>query len=208
MRQKNENYRIINKLRNKKNINRYSRKIPYFGITNTLFMKEAKPNVCQESTFKQIFESVGPILRNYLYYKSGDMEGSEDLMQIAFCKLWEKCKKVSPTSAKAFLFKVATNSFLNMIEKKKVRIAFRQNARAATSEVETPQFQIEYNEYKNKVEEAINQLSEGQREVFLLNRMDKMTYAEIAEALGVSVKAVEKRMHKAIVKLRQVIHNL
>lgn len=177
-------------------------------ISKDFSMKASEPNVCKESTFKQIFEKVGPLLKNYLYYKSGDREGSEDLMQIAFCKLWEKCKKVPPSSAKAFLFKVATNSFLNSVEKKKVRLAFKQNANASTSNNETPEFQIEYHEYKNKVEQAINELPEGQREVFLLNRMDKMTYAEIAEALGISVKAVEKRMHKAIVKLRQVIHTL
>ena len=35
-----------------------------------------------------------------------------------------------------------------------------------------------------------------------MNRIEKMTYSEIAEALDVSVKAVEKRMHKALLKLR------
>ena len=55
---------------------------------------------------------------------------------------------------------------------------------------------------------AIASLPEGQREVFLLNRMDQMTYKEIAEFLGVSQKAVEKRMHKALVKLRKTIKNI
>jgi RNA polymerase sigma-70 factor (ECF subfamily) len=38
-----------------------------------------------------------------------------------------------------------------------------------------------------------------------MNRMDKMTYAEIADHLELSVKAVEKRMSKALVELRQIL---
>jgi RNA polymerase sigma-70 factor (ECF subfamily) len=41
--------------------------------------------------------------------------------------------------------------------------------------------------------------------VFLLNRIDKMTYAEIADQLELSVKAVEKRMSQALVEMRKVL---
>jgi len=56
------------------------------------------------------------------------------------------------------------------------------------------------------LEEAINSLPEGQREVFLLNRIEKHTYKQIAEMLDVSVKAIEKRMHKALLKLKTLLH--
>jgi RNA polymerase sigma factor (sigma-70 family) len=61
---------------------------------------------------------------------------------------------------------------------------------------------LEEQEFKQQLEKAISDLPEGQREVFLLNRIDKKTYREIAEMLGVSVKAIEKRMHKALKALR------
>ena len=59
-----------------------------------------------------------------------------------------------------------------------------------------------------KLESAINTLSPGEREVFLMNRIEKKTYKEMAEHLGVSQKAIEKRMHKALVKLRKTIKNI
>ena len=52
--------------------------------------------------------------------------------------------------------------------------------------------------------DAIADLPENQRIVFLMNRLDKKTYKEIAELLDISVKAVEKRMHKALKELRKV----
>ena len=59
-----------------------------------------------------------------------------------------------------------------------------------------------------KLEKAISSLPERQREVFLLNRIEKKTYREIAELSGVSVKAIEKLMHKALLKLRVEIENI
>jgi RNA polymerase sigma-70 factor (ECF subfamily) len=41
-----------------------------------------------------------------------------------------------------------------------------------------------------------------------MNRIDKMTYKEIAESLELSVKAIEKRMHKALATLRKTAESL
>ena len=53
-------------------------------------------------------------------------------------------------------------------------------------------------EFKTELENTIQSMPETAREVFLLNRMEKMTYSQIAEAFGLSVKAIEKRMQKAL----------
>ena len=44
--------------------------------------------------------------------------------------------------------------------------------------------------------------------MFLMSRIDKMKYKEIAEALGLSVKAIEKRMHLALKTLRKISNQL
>ena len=60
-------------------------------------------------------------------------------------------------------------------------------------------------EFLIKLEKTIENLPETQREVFLLNRIEKMKYKDIAEKLGISVKAVEKRMHGALLVLHEKI---
>ena len=74
--------------------------------------------------------------------------------------------------------------------------------------IESPEYLILEKEFMEKLSDAIAQLPDKQREVFLLNRVEKKTYKEIAEMSGVSVKAVEKSMHKALVKLREKIGNV
>ncbi len=165
------------------------------------------PDVCNEKVFEFHFKSIAPLLRNWLIFKFKDEETSEDMMMEAFSVLWEKCKEVLPHQAKAFVFRVAQNQFLSRIKKEKTaqsHIPFISK----TKDNEDPGYIMEYNEFENTIQDAINQLPEGQREVFLLNRIEKKTYSEIAELLEVSVKAVEKRMHKALLKLREVAKNI
>ncbi|MEL6670855.1 MAG: RNA polymerase sigma-70 factor [Bacteroidota bacterium] len=163
------------------------------------------PNVCEEETFSSIFQNLSRSLRDFLYFKSGNLKLSEDLVQDIFFKLWERCKDVPPEKARAFLFAVARNEFLTHVEKSKVRLRYK-NQLEAKPEKEDPQFQLEKAEFKQRLEEAIDALPEGQREVFLMSRLQEMTYAQIAESLGVSQKAVEKRMSKALKKMRDLLH--
>ncbi len=160
-------------------------------------------NVCQEKKFQAIFVEQAEQLRNFMYYKTGNLQQAEDLMQDAFGKLWENCAKVILEKAKSFLFTVANNLFLNQVAHQKVVLKFGNRGHSQQSNI-TPQFLLEEQELKKRLEAAISALPEGQRIVFLMNRIDKKKYREIAEELDISVKAVEKRMHKALAALRKI----
>lgn len=160
-------------------------------------------NVCKEKVFKSIFLERAEELRNFLYYKTGNLSAAKDLMQDAFAKLWENCAKVTLEKARPFLFTVANNLFLNQVEHQKVVLKYKSSLPKQKTDV-TPQYLLEEEEFKHRLADAIANLPAGQREVFLMNRMDKKTYKEIAVLLDISVKAVEKRMHKALKALRKI----
>ena len=58
-------------------------------------------------------------------------------------------------------------------------------------------------EYEEKLNNVLSQIPEGSREVFLMNRIEGLKYKEIAENLGLSVKAIEKRISKALEIIRE-----
>ena len=64
---------------------------------------------------------------------------------------------------------------------------------------------MEGKQFKEKLTQSLNQLSEKERIVFLMNRIDNLTYHEIADQLEVSQKTVEKRMHQALKKLNTLL---
>lgn len=164
-------------------------------------------DICEERQFKKIFDSYVAQVRNYIYYRFGDLEKAEDATQEAFVKLWENCAKVSADKAKSFLFTVANNMSLNQVAHQKVVLRYAKESRSDAYS-ESPEFQFREKEFEEKLNTVINNLSEAQRTAFLLNRIEGMKYVEIAQHLGISVKAVEKRIHKALIILRNEIGNI
>ena len=162
--------------------------------------------MCEDKVYASIFNAHSKTIFNYIYYKFGNEEKAYDAVQEAFIKLWENCAKVSPEKARSFVYTVANNLYLNVIKADKVRLKHR--ADAPDTVYETPEYILEQQEFKQKLDKALHDLPDNQRTTFLLNRIDGKKYAEIAEMEGVSVKAIEKRMHLALKTLREPIDGI
>lgn len=168
---------------------------------------ENRESICEEQIFRRLYDQFSDDIRNFVLYKSGDSGFAEDSVQESFLRLWKKCKDVPIEKARSFLYTVANNLFLDHKKHEKVQIRFLSH-KPKVSTNESPAFLLEEKEFRMKIESAINRLPEQQRVVFLMNRIDKLKYREIAEALGISQKAVEKRMHKALLIIRKEIGNI
>jgi RNA polymerase sigma factor (sigma-70 family) len=169
--------------------------------------KELNENICNETLFASIFEKYSKDLHDFLYYKFGEAYNPKDQVQDAFIKLWENCGKVTPSKAKSFLFTVANNLTLNLTAHKKVVLKYQQEKPKHYTN-ETPQFILEGDEYMQKLQKALANLSEAQRIAFMLNRVEGKKHKDIAELLGISQKAVEKRIYGALKKLREDIKEI
>ncbi|MEL6918361.1 MAG: sigma-70 family RNA polymerase sigma factor [Bacteroidota bacterium] len=164
-------------------------------------------NVCEEEVYTSLFRANSKTVFNYIYYKYGNEEKAYDAVQEAFIKLWENCAKVSPKKAKAYVYTIANNLYLNVLKAEKVRTKYAKTQNDTASN-ESPEFLMEEQQYREKLERVLNSLPKNQRTTFLLNRIDGKKYAEIAEMEGVSVKAIEKRMHLALKTLREQIDGI
>ncbi len=172
--------------------------------------KKEDNNLCSEQMFQTFFSKNATLLRNFLYYKFGGMNDIDDVVQESFIKLWNNCHKVTPASAKSYLFRIAINHSTSIFRHESVKLKYQKNVEYYNKGIsnESPEFLLEEKEFQEKLDLAIASLSSRQREVFLLNRIEKKTFKEIAELSGVSVKAIEKLMHKALLKLRTEIKNI
>ena len=169
-------------------------------------MNTSLSSVCNERVYEKVFRDYSKVVRNFILFKCGDTAQADDLTQDAFVKLWKNCAKVPLDKVKSFLFTVVKNDFFNQVEHRKVVLKYKQS-KGNTVNKETPEFVSKEKEFQQELNDAINSLTEKQREVFLLNRIEKKKYKEIAEMLDISQKAVEKRMHQAMLHLRSKIKN-
>ena len=137
----------------------------------------ADDSLCNEAQYQAIFQANARALRNFLYYKCGNSELSSDLMQEAFLRLWRDCGKVPPEKAKAYLFTVANRLFLDHVKHQQVVLRYQQRQLSKPTS-ESPEFIYETEEFRVRLEQAIANLAEPVREVFLLNRLEQMTYKD------------------------------
>ena len=154
--------------------------------------------------FKEIFDQYHTPIKNFLYYKCSDVAMAEDLTQDVFMKVWDKREEINQETVKSYLYTIANNMLLNKIRHNKVVMNFAEKNKDQ-KEAQSPQYALEEKEFKERLERTIGDMPEKQREVFLMNRIDELTYKEIAERLDLSVKAVEKRMHGALGYLKERI---
>jgi len=176
--------------------------------TNMNFTNEKPALLCSEAVFKSVFESHFKLLRNFLIFKFRDIARAEDMAQNAFVILWENCGIIKPEQAKSFLFTTAIRLSLNMIKHDKVVTNFELQSKPKAAHQESPEFLMVERELHKQLEKAIADLTEKQRVVFLMNRLENKSYSEIASLLDLSVKTVEKRMHSALISLRKIIKNI
>lgn len=160
-------------------------------------------DTCNENTFTTFFKSQAKLVRNYMYYKFKNLELAEDVTQEAFIKLWQNCKDVPLEKAKSYIYTIANNSTLNAIAHQKIVLEYEKNNTQIDRSNESPEFLLEEEQFKIKLLTAINHLNESQRVAFLMHRIDGKKYTEIATELNISVKAVEKRIHLALLELKK-----
>ena len=157
-----------------------------------------------QSGFDLIFNQWYEPIRNFIYYKTGNVFLAEDIAQDTFLKIWEKRDEVKTSTIKAFLFTIAANLLNNKMDHQKVSYKFI-NSYQQPGAAAAPDFELEMKEFNQKLQNALDDLDEKKRTVFLMNRIDELTYKQIADNLGLTVKAIEKRMEKALSFLRNRI---
>lgn len=152
--------------------------------------------------FRRVFDQHYGHIRNYLYYLSGDIDLAEDLTQDIFLMLWEEQAKVRKETTLSYLFTAAKNQYFKHHRRKNIQFNFISSINHENDH-ESPDFILEMKEYDFKVQQVLADIPDKTRSIFLMSRIDKMTYTEIAERLKISNKGVEKHMNKALKILKE-----
>lgn len=155
----------------------------------------------RKEEFKSLFDTYFEDVRRYVLYRSGDEDIATDIAQDTFMRVWEKQMVIDPQRVKGLLFKIAGDLFISQYRRKQVANNFF-NTFQPTNKSLTPEDEINFQELKNAYDAALKSMPEKQRTVFLMNRIDELKYKEIADQLGLSVKAIEKRMSQALEHLK------
>ena len=156
-----------------------------------------------DSAFDAIFREQYPGLVVIATRLLGERALAEEIAQDVMLELWRRRETLVLTGPiRAYLQQATRNRALNRL--RQARTAQRGEVYVrGPSESPAADSRAISSELSIAVVHAIASLSEPQREVFEMNRQRGLTYAEIAELLGISVKSVEARMGRALKQLRE-----
>lgn len=166
-------------------------------------IKKLIESLTQEE-FKGLFDEYFDSIRSYIYYRCGDTELATDIAQDVFMQVWEKQFDFRGGRIKGLLYKMAGDLFISRQRRHELENRYI-NSIGLDYMTDSPEEQTELNELIGIYEKSLAMLPDKQRVVFLMSRNEGMKYSEIATRLNISVKAVEKRMNKAIVFLREAL---
>ena len=154
--------------------------------------------------FKYLFDSYFDSVRSYLLYRGAETDEASDVAQDVFMRLWEKQIEVDPKTSKRLLYKIAGDMYISKYRRAKLEINYLNSLKNDRID-NSPEDELKYKELFTKYKKALADLSEKQRTVFFMSRVEGMKYHEIAEQLKISVKAVEKRMNITLTFLKKVL---
>lgn len=134
--------------------------------------------------------------------RAGEDE-AEDAIQDAFVTIIEEVRRREVRALDKLVSRVVRFAAINRFRRRKTRMDYaRANAgENAVNSAADPERALMGAQRLQRVLATIEAMPPRRREVFLMHRVDEMTYPQIARRIGTSVKAVEKHMHLAMRQL-------
>jgi RNA polymerase sigma factor (sigma-70 family) len=154
-------------------------------------------------------------LRNFIRRRVADQSDAEDILQDVFYELVETYRLMKPIEqVGAWLFRVARNRITDLFRKKKPDASTNEPVNAENGEFleledllpspeSGPEAAYARAVLLEELEDALEELPEEQRDIFVAHEIEGRSFKELAVETGLSVNTLLSRKHYAVVHLRE-----
>jgi RNA polymerase sigma-70 factor (ECF subfamily) len=170
------------------------------------------------AAFGELVEQYQQRLVTIMHHLVGNREEAEDLAQEVFLRVYRTRKRYRPRAKfSTWLFTIANNLALNALRSRQRKPAVPLDVRDSgplgprpaeqlvKDRMNQPGERMQQQELAEIVGQALVKLSERQRAAVVLNKFEDMNYAEIAEVMNLTTKAVKSLLSRARENLRHTL---
>lgn len=159
-------------------------------------------------------------LVGFFYHHCWNQTLAEELAQTVFIKVYIARKRWQATaSVRTYLYRIAHNAWVDHLRRQRNHVSLDKAMGSSglrlvdtlADDSERPHIDEGSSEratVRSRVQEAVDTLPEGQREVFMLANNHDLKYQDIGEVLDIPVGTVKSRMHAAVRTLRGLLADL
>ncbi len=168
-----------------------------------------------ETAFRRLMDLYAERVLNTCLGFVPDIQDAEDLAQEVFVDVFRSIQGFrGDAGLSTWIYRIATNRCLGYLRRQKRQRLFLRWSRGGEEEAlqapdisNHPGVRLENAERTAALYKAMNQLPENQHAAFVMHKVEGLRHAEIAEVLQVSVSAVESLLHRAKIRLQQLLEN-
>ena len=160
------------------------------------------------AAFDAIYNKYSHKLYEFVLRYLKQEEDAEGIVQEVFIKIWEARSKIDIYSSfESFLFTIAYNTSISLLRKRVSETKSREYLKSlqvidtADKVIE----EIQFKELNQKVQSLIKQLTQRQKEIYLLSREEGLTHKEIAQKLNISENTVKNHLVTSLKYLKSNI---
>jgi RNA polymerase sigma-70 factor (ECF subfamily) len=157
-----------------------------------------------QAGWRVLFDELNPRIRGYLHRLLPDAADAEEVAAEAFATAWRTSERFTGGNVSTWVFGIAIN-----LARNRRRSWLRRLARFTGLTPEIPEGSVEdtadADERAAMVRAAVQRLPEGLREPLILTAYSGLSHQEAGEALGLTAKAVERRVASARDRLRETL---
>ena len=163
-----------------------------------------------ERSFRLFVESYSDDLLYYACYLVSSREEAEEIVSDVFLDVWKRRSHLSEIQdMKAWLLTLVHNRSISCL-RQRARVPDsvlleEVGANALPSDLQTPDEHLISREEIARINWVINQFPPRCRQVFVLAKIEKLPYKEIARMLGISVKTIDNHIASALRQIRAVL---
>ena len=152
-----------------------------------------------ETEYNQCVNLYADNVYRFIFKSLGHSADAEDVVQVAFEKMWINRQQVDFSRCKSYLFTVAYHQMIDQIRKNK-RISLREDFREEAKVTNSYQ-----NDTKRLLNEALSKLNDVQKSLVLLKDYEGYSYQEIGAITGLNESQVKVYLHRARLILREYL---
>lgn len=158
-----------------------------------------------QQAFTILYCHYQPMLYRFAYLFSNNQFLAEEAVQTVLFKLWSRKESfVAVLSLENFLITMARNEILNQVKKQELAKQYRDQTLFTNVHLPAEET-FDYKEYHQLFNEAVKQLPEKQREVFILRNNRDLTMEEISKITGANYEAVKRNFSRAVTFIKEYL---
>ncbi len=174
--------------------------------SNAVLLSQARPAYVNDDKFiKHLIRNYNSLLMKVIRRNIPPEEDAEDIAQEVYLRISQKKDGDQIVNYKAFMLRTARNLIIDKVRRGQLIDSAQHEELDAEKHVSmqpSVEVALENRQRLAEFEAVVRELPRKCRDVYILHRVEGMTYPEIARYFNISVSAVEKHMMKAILHIR------